>query len=61
MNSSLEKSLINSESIGRAKRLEDANARYVEFLKNTFPKSQRLDGLKMLWIVQMVHPIFLHH
>ena len=48
MNSSLEKSLINSESIGRAKRLEDANARYVEFLKNTFPKSQRLDGLKIV-------------
>ena len=48
MNSSLEKSLTNSESIGRAKRLEDANARYVEFLKNTFPKSQRLDGLKIV-------------
>ena len=48
MNSSLENSLINSESIGRAKRLEDANARYVEFLKNTFPKSQRLDGLKIV-------------
>ena len=48
MNCSLEKSLINSESIGRAKRLEDANARYVEFLKNTFPKSQRLDGLKIV-------------
>jgi len=48
MNSSLEKSLINAESIGRAKRLEDANARYVEFLKNTFPKSQRLDGLKIV-------------
>ena len=48
MNSSLEKSLINSKSIGRAKRLEDANARYVEFLKNTFPKSQRLDGLKIV-------------
>ncbi len=48
MNSNLEKSLINSESIGRAKRLEDANARYVEFLKNTFPKSQRLDGLKIV-------------
>ena len=48
MNSSLEKSLINSESIGRAKRLEDANARYIEFLKNTFPKSQRLDGLKIV-------------
>ena len=48
MNSPLEKTLINSESIGRAKRLEDANARYVEFLKNTFPKSQRLDGLKIV-------------
>jgi len=48
MNSSLEKSLINSENIGRAKRLEDANARYIEFLKNTFPKSQRLDGLKIV-------------
>ena len=48
MESVQENTLVKPENIGRAKRLEDANARYVEFLKNTFPKSQRLDGLKVV-------------
>ena len=34
--------------LGRAKRLEDAEGRYIEFAKNTFPKGLRLDGLKIV-------------
>ena len=48
MDTELENSLIAPEKIGRAKRLEDANGRYIEFLKGTFPKTQRLDGLKIV-------------
>lgn len=33
--------------MGRAHRLEDALGRYVVFLKNTFPRSLSLDGLKI--------------
>ena len=29
-------------------RLEDAQGRYIEFAKNTFPKGRRLDGLKIV-------------
>ena len=48
MESKLEETLAKPENIGRAKRLEDANGRYIEYLKNTFPKTQRLDGLKIV-------------
>ena len=34
--------------LGRAKRLEDAEGRYIEFAKNTFPRNLRLDGLKIV-------------
>ena len=44
----LEEELIEPEKIGRAKRLDDANGRYLEFLKNTFPSKQRLEGLKIV-------------
>ena len=33
--------------LGRARRLDDAAGRYVEFVKATFPKGLRLDGLKI--------------
>ena len=33
---------------GKAKRIEDAVGRYIVFLKNTFPKDLRLDGLKIV-------------
>lgn len=36
------------EKIGRAKRLDDAPGRYIEFVKSTFPKQLRLDGLKIV-------------
>jgi phosphoglucosamine mutase len=34
--------------LGRAKRLEDAEGRYIEFVKNSFPRNLRLDGLKIV-------------
>ena len=48
MDSSIEKHLVDPKKMGRAKRLEDANARYIEFQKNTFPKKLNLDGLKIV-------------
>ena len=35
------------EKLGRAKRLDDAQGRYTEHVKGTFPKGLRLDGLKI--------------
>jgi phosphoglucosamine mutase len=34
--------------LGRARRLEDAPGRYVEFVKSSFPRGLRLDGLKIV-------------
>ncbi|MGB7204725.1 MAG: phosphoglucosamine mutase, partial [Anderseniella sp.] len=34
------------DKIGRAKRIEDAQARYIEFVKSSFPKDLTLDGLR---------------
>src|SRR6195952_3343362 len=34
--------------LGRAKRLEDAGGRYIEFVKATLPRRTRLDGLKIV-------------
>jgi phosphoglucosamine mutase len=36
------------DRIGRAKRIEDAQARYIEFAKRTFPKDMTLDGLRIV-------------
>ncbi|MBT5108937.1 MAG: phosphoglucosamine mutase [Rhodospirillaceae bacterium] len=40
--------LAPSERLGRAKRLEDAPGRYIEFVKQSFPRGLRLDGLKIV-------------
>lgn len=40
--------LAASEHIGRAKRIEDAQARYIEFVKSSFPKELTLDGLRVV-------------
>lgn len=37
-----------SDQLGRVQRLEDAQGRYIEYAKNTFPKGRRLDGLKIV-------------
>jgi phosphoglucosamine mutase len=41
-------SLAASADLGRAKRLDDAQGRYIEFVKQTFPRGTRLDGLKIV-------------
>ena len=40
--------LAPSDKLGRTQRMEDALGRYIEFVKNTFPRSLRLDGLKIV-------------
>ncbi len=40
--------LAKSEMIGRARRIDDARGRYVQFAKDTFPAHLRLDGLKIV-------------
>ena len=37
-----------SDQIGRAKRIEDAGARYIEFAKRTFPRDSNLNGLRIV-------------
>ena len=37
-----------SADLGRARRLDDADGRYIEFAKSSFPRGQRLDGLKVV-------------
>jgi phosphoglucosamine mutase len=34
--------------LGRVKRLEDAGGRYIEFVKQSFPRGRRLDGLRIV-------------
>jgi phosphoglucosamine mutase len=48
MNNGLESGLATPDRIGRAKRIDDAQARYIEFAKQTFPKAARLDGLRIV-------------
>jgi phosphoglucosamine mutase len=36
------------DKMGRAKRIEDAQARYIEFAKHTFPKELTLSGLRVV-------------
>lgn len=40
--------LAPSSSLGRARRLEDAQGRYIEFVKHSFPRGLRLDGLNVV-------------
>ena len=39
---------VASEKLGRAKRLDDAQGRYIEFCKSTFPNELDLRGLKVV-------------
>lgn len=48
MESDLNEALAQPSGLGRAKRLDDAEGRYIEFVKNTFPRGLRLDGLKVV-------------
>ncbi|HLY57757.1 MAG TPA: phosphoglucosamine mutase [Stellaceae bacterium] len=35
-------------ALGRAQRLDDAPGRYIEFVKNSFPRGMRLDGIRIV-------------
>ncbi len=48
MKKGVEEHLAPSAELGRAMRLEDAPGRYLEYVKSTFPKGLRLDGLKIV-------------
>ena len=39
---------LSPENIGRSRRMDDAQARYIVFLKSTFPKDLTLRGLKIV-------------
>ncbi|MBL8702371.1 MAG: phosphoglucosamine mutase [Alphaproteobacteria bacterium] len=40
--------LAPTAELGRARRLDDSEGRYIEFVKATFPKGLRLEGLKIV-------------
>jgi phosphoglucosamine mutase len=48
MRNGLEDGLAASEDIGRAKRIDDAQARYIEFVKRTFPSHLTLEGKRIV-------------
>src|ERR1700744_4047568 len=48
MAAGLEQGLATSAQIGRAKRIDDSQARYIEFAKRTFPRNLRLEGLRIV-------------
>ncbi|MFQ5954529.1 MAG: phosphoglucosamine mutase [Kiloniellales bacterium] len=47
MSAELSPDLAPPDRLGRAHRLDDAQGRYIEFVKQTFPRRLRLDGLKI--------------
>ena len=47
IDSKIIKNLTKPKFLGRVKRLEDANERYIKILKNNFPNNFRLKGLKI--------------
>jgi len=49
---------VASENLGRAKRLDDAQGRYIEFCKSTFPNELDLRGLKI--VVDCAHGAAYH-
>ena len=44
----LTRRLAGSRELGRAKRIDDAQARYIEFAKRTLPRNLELDGLRIV-------------
>ena len=48
MDNGLADHLAAPADLGRAKRIDDAQARYIEFAKRTFPAHLRLDGLRIV-------------
>jgi phosphoglucosamine mutase len=48
IDSDLSRRLARSPDVGRAKRIEGAQARYIEFAKRTLPKNLQFDGLRVV-------------
>ncbi|MBT4922014.1 MAG: phosphoglucosamine mutase [Rickettsiales bacterium] len=48
MDKDLSKYLADSDKIGRATRIEDASGRYIEYVKNTFPRDLTLEGMRIV-------------
>ena len=48
MDSPLDQHLSDPEKLGRAKRIDDAQARYVEIVKATFPRGLTLKGMRIV-------------
>jgi phosphoglucosamine mutase len=48
MDSGMDKGLAMGTELGRAKRVDDSQARYIEFAKRTFPRNLRLEGLRIV-------------
>jgi phosphoglucosamine mutase len=48
MDSGLAEGLAQGGAIGRAKRIDDSQARYIEFAKRSITRNVRLDGLRIL-------------
>jgi phosphoglucosamine mutase len=48
MDNPLDQHLADAATLGRAKRIDDAQARYVEIVKATFPKGLSLKGLRIV-------------
>jgi phosphoglucosamine mutase len=48
LDSDLSSRLCKSDELGRARRVESAHARYVEFAKRTLPRNISLDGLRIV-------------
>ncbi|MBS0469732.1 MAG: phosphoglucosamine mutase [Proteobacteria bacterium] len=48
MDNGLEHGLATSPKLGRAKRIDDAQARYIEFVKRTFPADLTLEGMRIV-------------
>jgi phosphoglucosamine mutase len=48
VNSDMKSGLAHAARLGKARRLDDARGRYNQYVKQTFPKGLRLDGLKIV-------------
>ena len=48
VNGDMQACLASAGKLGRAQRLDDAQGRYPEYVKQTFPRGLRLDGLKIV-------------
>jgi phosphoglucosamine mutase len=48
MSTDLAEARVGPGDLGRVRKLDDATGRYIEFVKNAFPRGLRLDGLKIV-------------